>query len=159
GGREYAVLGPAWMGHEFFTRQLEAGEGGWGWFSIELKDKSGLMLFWLRREEGSLYPVFARTFVDASGKIVHLRATDFELAPASDTWVSRATHARYPIRWQIRIPAMRLTLEASTRLPSQEMVATSNAVPSYWEGAILLQGKKNSSDIAGSGYLEMTGYD
>jgi len=159
GGREYAVSGLAWMDHEFFTHQLGAEQVGWDWFSIQLNDNSELMLFRLRRKDGSIDPFSAGTFVDASGKIVHLRAADFELAPASDTWVSRATHARYPIRWQIRIPALRLTLEASTQLPSQELVATSNAVPSYWEGAILLQGKKNSSDIAGSGYLEMTGYD
>jgi predicted secreted hydrolase len=159
GGHDYAVSGFAWMDHEFFTHQLAPEQVGWDWFSIQLNDNSELMLFRVRKKDGTIDPFSAGTFVDASGKIVHLHATDFELAPESDTWLSGATHARYPIRWQIRIPAMRLTLEASTRLPSQELVAASNAVPSYWEGAILLQGKKNSSDIAGSGYLEMTGYD
>jgi predicted secreted hydrolase len=159
GGREYAVAGLAWMDHEFFTHQLDAQQIGWDWFSIQLNDDSELMLYRIRKKDGSIDPFSAGTFVDPSGKILHLRSTDFELVPASDTWVSPATYARYPIRWQIRIPVLRLTLEARTRLPSQELFAASNAVPSYWEGAILLQGKKNSSDIAGSGYLEMTGYN
>jgi len=158
-GRDYAVSGLAWMDHEFFTHQLKAEQVGWDWFSIQLNNHSELMLFRLRKKDGSIDPFSAGTFVDSSGKVVHLRSSDFELVPASDAWVSPATHARYPIRWQIRVPAMGLTLEAQTQLPSQELVAASNAVPSYWEGAILLQGKKNSSDIAGSGYLEMTGYD
>jgi len=155
----YAVSGLAWMDHEFFTNQLEADQVGWDWFSIQLNDDSELMLFQIRRKDGSIDPFSAGTFVDPQGKTAHLHSTDFELLPASDAWSSPATHARYPIRWQIRIPQLQLTLEASTRLPSQELVATSNIVPSYWEGAILLQGKKNSSNIAGSGYLEMTGYD
>jgi len=157
--QDYAVSGLAWMDHEFFTDQLEADQVGWDWFSIQLNDSSELMLFQIRKKDRSIDPFSAGTFVDSQGKAMHLRSTDFELLPVSDIWISPATHALYPIRWQIRIPALRLTLEASTTLPSQELIATSNVAPSYWEGAVLLQGKKNSSDVAGSGYLEMTGYD
>jgi len=156
---EYAVSGLAWMDHEFFTHQLEAEQVGWDWFSVQLNDNSELMLFQIRKRDGSIDPFSAGTFVDPQGKTMHLRATDFQLLPASDTWVSPTTQAQYPIRWQIRVPALRLALEANTPLPTQELVATSNVTPSYWEGAILLQGKKNSSAIAGVGYLEMTGYD
>ena len=157
--RQYSVSGLAWMDHEFFTQQLESDQVGWDWFSIQLADHSELMLFQIRRKDGTIDPFSAGTFVDSQGKTTHLRATDFQLSPGSDRWVSRETHAQYPVRWQIRVPQLRLSLEATTPLPSQELVATSTVVPSYWEGAILLQGKKNSSAIAGSGYLEMTGYD
>jgi predicted secreted hydrolase len=145
--------------HEFFTQQLEADQVGWDWFSIQLNDHSELMLFQIRRKDGSIDPFSAGTFVDSQGRTTHLRSTDFALSPAANIWASPATNARYPIRWQIRVPALDLSLDVTTPLPAQELVATSNVVPSYWEGAILLQGKKNSSDIAGSGYLEMTGYD
>jgi predicted secreted hydrolase len=157
--RQYSVSGLAWMDHEFFTRQLEADQVGWDWFSIQLNDNSELMLLQIRKKDGSIDPFSAGTFVDSRGQILHLRSTDFQLSLASDFWVSPATKARYPVRWQIRVPALGLTLEATTPLPSQELAATSSVAPSYWEGAILLQGKKNFSDIAGSGYLEMTGYD
>lgn len=157
--RQYSVSGLTWMDHEFFTHQLEADQVGWDWFSIQLNDNSELMFFQIRRKNGSIDPFSAGTFVDSQGRATQLRSTEFALTPAGDIWASPSTKARYPIRWQIRVPALGLSLEAVTPLPAQELVATENVAPSYWEGAILLQGKKNSSDIAGSGYLEMTGYD
>jgi predicted secreted hydrolase len=158
-GHSYSVSGLAWMDHEFFTDPLETDQVGWDWFSVQLKDNSELMLFQIRRRDGSRDPFSAGTFIDAAGRATHLRAADFELLPAEETWKSPATEATYPIRWTIRVPRLGLSLDATTALPSQELVATQRAVPSYWEGAILLQGEKNSAAITGSGYLEMTGYD
>jgi predicted secreted hydrolase len=162
--RKYSVTGLAWMDHEFFTHQLEANQMGWDWFSIQLDDHTELMLFQIRRKDGSIDPFSAGTFVDAQGRAIHLRASDFQLSPAPDasaaeTWTSPSTHARYPVRWQIHVARLNLTLLVTTPLPSQELATRSSFVPSYWEGAILLQGKKNSAAVAGSGYLEMTGYD
>jgi predicted secreted hydrolase len=57
------------------------------------------------------------------------------------------------------VAGLNLTLLVTTPLPSQELATSSSFVPSYWEGAILLQGKKNTAAVTGSGYLEMTGYD
>jgi predicted secreted hydrolase len=157
--QRYSVVGFAWMDHEFFTHQLEPNQIGWDWFSLQLDDNSELMLFQIRREDGSIDPYSSGTFIDAQGRAVHLRTSDFQLLPLSEIWTSPATNAAYPIGWQINARTLNLTLVATTPLPSQELVATSAVVPSYWEGAILLQGKKNSSKVAGSGYLEMTGYD
>lgn len=157
--RQYSVSGFAWMDHEFFTHQLAKDQAGWDWFSIQLDDNSELMLFQIRRKDGTIEPFSAGTFVDAQGQATQLRSTDFELSPSSDVWVSKATNARYPVRWRIAVPLLRLALEATTPLRSQELVAKSRLAPSYWEGAVVLQGKKNASDVTGSGYLEMTGYD
>jgi len=157
--KRYSVSGSAWMDHEFFTHQLEPDQIGWDWFSLQLDDDSELMLFQIRRRDGSIDPYSSGTLVDAQGHPTHLGSSDFQLLPESERWISPATRASYPIGWQIKVHVLNLTLVATTPLPSQELVATSTAVPSYWEGAILLQGKKNSSNITGSGYLEMTGYD
>jgi len=157
--KSYSVTGLAWMDHEFFTHQLEANQVGWDWFSVQLNDNSELMLFQIRRRDGSVDPFSAGSYVDPRGNARHLRSTDFQLTPTAAIWTSPDTHAHYPVQWQIRVPSLNLTLAVSTPLPSQELVATSNVAPSYWEGAVLLQGKKSSTDIAGAGYLEMTGYD
>lgn len=158
--KQYSVTGLAWMDHEFFTHQLEENQVGWDWFSMQLNDNSELMLFQIRRRDGSVDSFSAGTFVDPRGNTQHLRSTDFQLTPTTAAiWTSPDTHAGYPVQWQIRVPSLDLILAVSTPLPSQELVATSNVAPSYWEGAVLLQGKKNSIDIAGAGYLEMTGYD
>src|SRR5215813_7169564 len=39
-GRTFQVTGLAWMDHEFFTHQLESGQVGWDWFSVQLADNT-----------------------------------------------------------------------------------------------------------------------
>ena len=159
GGRKFQVLGTAWMDHEFFTHQLEADQVGWDWMSIQLQNDTELMLFHIRRKDGSIDPYSAGTFVDARGDTTHLRRDEFSLEPMGDTWVSSVTRAVYPIRWKISIPRLGISLEASTSLPSQELASSAGFVPAYWEGAVAFAGTKGGSSIAGVGYLEMTGYD
>jgi predicted secreted hydrolase len=158
-GKSFQVSGVAWMDHEFFTHQLSNEQTGWDWFSLQLADKSELMLFELRRKDGTIDPFSAGTYVDAQGKTMHLRATDFSLKRMGQTWTSLVTGATYPIQWSVSVPKLGLELEASTRLRSQELSGTSKFAPAYWEGAIDLNGRKNSSAAQGVGYLEMTGYD
>jgi predicted secreted hydrolase len=162
--QKYQVSGLAWMDHEFFTQQLAPDQAGWDWLSLQLDDHTELMLFHIRRKDGTIDPFSAGTFVDAQGNAHHLRANEFELEPADSvqaggTWTSPETHAVYPVRWKVRVPSLGITLEASTPLPSQELTSNSKFVPNYWEGAIFLAGSKNSAALRGSGYLEMTGYD
>jgi predicted secreted hydrolase len=51
-----AVNGSAWMDHEWFTEQLSAEQQGWDWVSIHLDNIADLVLFELRRKEGSIDP-------------------------------------------------------------------------------------------------------
>jgi predicted secreted hydrolase len=67
-GREFTVEGLSWMDHEFFTHQLEAEQTGWDWLSVQFDDGTELMLFRLRRKDGSMDPYSAGTFVDADGR-------------------------------------------------------------------------------------------
>jgi predicted secreted hydrolase len=158
-GRTLQVSGVAWMDHEFFTHQLSIDQTGWDWFSVQLNDDTELMLFEIRRRDGTLDPYSAGTYVNPNGKSVHLRATDFSLKPAVQTWTSSVTGATYPVQWSISVPRLGIELEANTKLKSQELTSSSRFVPSYWEGAIDLSGRKSGTAIQGVGYLEMTGYD
>jgi predicted secreted hydrolase len=156
--KKYAVTGFAWMDHEFFTEQLAADQAGWDWLSLQLDDNTELMLFHIRKKNGSIDPHSAGTFVDAQGRSIHLAAQDFQLEPTGDIWTSPATDARYPISWKIRVPLLGIVLNASTPLSSQELVSGSKLAPNYWEGAIFLTGSKRAALLSGAGYLEMTGY-
>lgn len=158
-GASFDVHGLAWMDHEFFTHQLAPDQVGWDWLSIQLDDQTELMLFQIRRKDGSLDPFSAGTYVDAQGKSTHLRADDFSLEPQGQTWTSPVTHATYPIAWKIAVPKLGIVLQQSTSLPAQEMTGTSHVIPSYWEGAISLEGRRANAPLRGVGYLEMTGYD
>jgi len=158
-GQQLEVAGLAWMDHEFFTHQLEASQVGWDWLSLQLEDNTELMLFHIRRKDGSLDPFSAGTYVDAHGKSLHLRVEDFILQPLTETWASPLTHAVYPIAWKIVIPKLGIELEVHTTLAPQELSRTEEFVPSYWEGAITLAGHRGNLSMSGVGYLEMTGYD
>jgi len=158
-GETYQVSGTSWMDHEFFTHQLAEKQTGWDWLSLQLNDDTELMLFRIRRKDGSIDPFSAGTFVDARGKSLFLQAADFSLSPTGDNWKSPVTSATYPVRWKIMIPRLDISLEAQTSLKSQEFASSSKFSPSYWEGAISVAGHKGNDNLGGVGYLEMTGYD
>lgn len=147
-----SVTGSAWMDHEWFTHQLETAQVGWDWFSVQLENHTELMLFQIRHTDGSIDPYSAGTYIDASGRATHLKRSDFQLQPL-EFWTSPATHARYPIRWRITIPSLKVELECAAALPDQELGAEDAASPAYWEGAVTYTGS-----ASGVGYLEMTGY-
>src|SRR6266436_608728 len=159
GNKRFEVTGASWMDHEFFSHQLDSDQTGWDWLSLQLEDHTELMLFRIRRKDGSIDPYSAGTYVDASGKTTHLRSSDFSLEPAGDKWTNPQTGAVYPIHWKIAIPKLAIELDAKTPLASQELTGKTKLVPNYWEGAIVLTGQCNSQLLSGVGYVEMTGYD
>jgi predicted secreted hydrolase len=159
GGKKFEVTGFSWMDHEFFTHELDASQIGWDWLSLQFADNTELMLFRIRRNDGSSDPHSAGTYIDAQGKATHLRVSDFTLQPHEEKWTSPATRATYPIHWKIAVPTLGLELEVKTPLASQELTGKTKLAPNYWEGAIVLTGYGNAQRLSGAGYLEMTGYD
>jgi predicted secreted hydrolase len=157
--KKYRVTGIAWMDHEFFTHQLEASQTGWDWLSIQLSDNTELMLYRIRRKNGSVDAYSSGTYVDDRGKSMHLRASEFTMTPYGETWKSPVTLANYPIQWRLSIPKLAIELEVKAKLKSQEISGQTKIAPNYWEGAIGLNGHRGITNLEGVGYLEMTGYD
>ncbi len=158
-GAKFDVVGTAWMDHEFFTHLLEADQVGWDWLSLQFDDNTELMLFHIRRKDGSIDQHSGGTYIEASGKTTNLKNEDFVLLPAGGAWTSPDSHAVYPIHWKIKIPRLGIDLEAKTPLASQELNSKGSFAPTYWEGAITLAGTRAGKPLTGVGYLEMTGYD
>lgn len=157
-GKTYTVEGTSWMDHEFFSSGLDKDEVGWDWLSLQLADNSELMLYRLRRKDGSVDPFSSGTYVDAGGKSTFLGLRDFTMTPTGETYASPVTKAVYPIAWRVNIPSLNLDLQLKTPLASQELTSNSSAGPSYWEGAITINGTRAGAPVSGVGYLEMTGY-
>jgi predicted secreted hydrolase len=157
-GKSIEVRGTSWMDHEFFTHSMEAEQVGWDWLSVQLEGDTELMLYQFRRKDGSRDPFSSGTYVDAQGRSVHLTAADFRLVSTGETWTSGVTGAKYPVSWNMEIPKLGLKLAATTRLKSQELAGGSKIAPSYWEGAIAIEGTSGGAGVRGVGYLEMTGY-
>jgi predicted secreted hydrolase len=152
GSERYQVEGASWMDHEFFSHSLEANQSGWDWFSLQFANGSELMLYRLRRKDGSVEPQSSGTYVDPQGRSRHLQLDEFELLPGR-TWKSRQTGGVYPVEWNVRVPSLGIDVKVTTRLDSQELAGKRKASPVYWEGAVEVSGSH-----PGRGYLEMTGY-
>lgn len=157
GGESWKVKGMSWMDHEFGTSFLEAGQQGWDWFSAQMEDGSGLMLFQLRHAEGAEKTRYSGTWISPSGEVVPLEAGDFVLKPGR-RWSSDATKAAYPVEWRIEIPKLGMEVDCRAVLDAQELRAELTPGLHYWEGAVDYRVLQKGRALAGRGYLEMTGY-
>jgi predicted secreted hydrolase len=155
-GKTYQVNGTSWMDHEFFTGSMAANEAGWDWLSIQLEDGAEVMLYRLRHKDGTIDPYSSGSYVDANGRSQFLSSKDFAMTPATNSWTSPKTKATYPVRWHVSIPRLKMELDVTTPLLSQELPG--NYGTSYWEGAIDVGGAQDQSPLRGVGYLEMVGY-
>lgn len=157
GGRTFEVTGQSWMDHEFGTSFLEPQQVGWDWFSLQLDDGSDLMVFQLRRADGSIDPRSSGTLIEPGGRTTPIALSDgLNLTPGR-AWTSRATGARYPIEWSVTLPGRAIDLTVEAAVDGQELHARTSGV-SYWEGAIDVSGQVQGRPVRGRGYLEMTGY-
>ena len=156
-GETVEVEGLSWMDHEFSTSFLEPGQRGWDWLSLQLDDGTELMLYVLRREDGSVDPQSGGTLVDVAGGVVVLSADRYSLS-AGRRWRSSSSGAEYPVEWQVEVPEAGLQLEVQAVIDAQELDTGESTGVIYWEGAVEATGSRGGVPVGGQGYLEMTGY-
>lgn len=156
-GTTYTVTGLSWMDHEFGTSFLDKDQVGWDWFSLQLQDGRELMLFQIRRADGSIDPQASGTLVQADGSTTHLSARGFSLVP-EQYWLSPDSGARYPIAWMLSIPDQQMKLRVTAALANQELRTAASTDVTYWEGCVVVSGTTDRHEVQGRGYLEMTGY-
>jgi predicted secreted hydrolase len=153
GAVTYSVSGLSWKDHEYSTSALSPGQIGWDWFSIQLDNHVELMLFYLRKADGSVDPYSSGMLIFADGSTQALARDDFSIQ-ALDTWRSPHSGADYPSRWRVSVPSADITLEIEPHLPDQELRVTFV----YWEGAVQVRGTMVGEPVRGNGYVELTGY-
>ena len=154
GGQTLTVDGESWFDHEWATNQLAANERGWDWFSLQFADGTELMIYQLRRRDGTTDPASSGTWIAADGTTRHLTRDDMKLTPTR-TWTSPQTTGRYPVGWQIEIPSLALSARVSTPVETQELTLPPVI---YWEGLIDIAATRAGRPVTGHGYLELTGY-
>ena len=156
-GRREKVQGQSWMDHEFGSDQLGEDQVGWDWFSLQLDNNREVMLYLMRRKDGSMDPVSSGTLVDESGKARGLSRDSFRVE-ALGQWSSPRSGATYPMGWNIRIPSEGAELEVVPFFPQQELDTRKSTRVTYWEGAVRVRGRYLDKPVAGLGYVELTGY-
>lgn len=157
GTERFEVTGTSWMDHEFGSTDLGSDLAGWDWFSIQLDDRSELMLYRLRRKDGGSDLESSGTVVLPDGKTRHLSVSDIRIE-STGTWTSRESKAVYPSTWRIAVPSMDLALEVMPLLADQELRTSRSTQVTYWEGAVSVSGIKQGRSVKGQGYVELTGY-
>ncbi len=149
----HAVSGQAWFDREWSTSALAPDQVGWDWFSLQLDDQTELMLYQLRRRDGSADPTSSGSAVAPDGGSARLALGDFTLA-VTEHWTHPRSGIRYPSRWQISVPSQGLELTVTPRLADQELPLQVR----YWEGSVSVSGTRRGRPVTGLGYVELTGY-
>jgi predicted secreted hydrolase len=155
-GKKEKIRGLSWMDHEFGSNQLGQDQVGWDWFSIQLDNQSELMLYLMRRKDGSVDPYSSGTLVSANGT-KHLALKDFRIE-VLERWKSPKSGANYPMKWKVAIPSEQIELEINPTFSDQELITNRSTRVTYWEGAVGVKGTFRQSAVTGRGYVEMTGY-
>jgi predicted secreted hydrolase len=157
-GSAYTVTGTTWMDHEFSTSVLSKDALGWDWFALKLDDQREIMLYQIRKADGSIEITSSGTLVNADGTSIHLSKDDYKI-DVLDHWTSPKTGAVYPSRWHLTLKAGNETfaLDVTPLMADQEL----NSSTAYWEGASRIAGTSSASStpITGYGYVELTGYN
>ncbi len=152
-GERFEVNGLSWMDHEFSTSALGEDQVGWDWFALQLNNDMEIMLFTLRKDDGSIDRFSSATLILPDGQTQLFLSDEFTVE-VRDRWKSTKTGAVYPSEWVIRIPAVGLILNVQPLISEQEL--TLSYV--YWEGAVFTEGSIGNQVVGGYGYVELTGY-
>jgi predicted secreted hydrolase len=152
GGSLFSVKGESWFDRELSSKSLSPEEAGWDWFSIQLDDNREVMLYLLRKKNGTFDSYSSGTFVFQNGAYRHLSLDDFSVRVLSH-YRSKKTGADYPSSWDISIPSEKLSLRILPLVEDQEFLATRSTGNYYWEGACTVEGTAK-----GRAYVELTGY-
>jgi predicted secreted hydrolase len=148
-----AVDGAAWLDREWSTSILSDAQVGWDWFALQFTSGDDLMVFQMRRRDGTRDLYDQGLSVDVQGASRHLTAGDFALEPER-YWRDR-DGVEWPVAWLLTLSGpdglRRLRVEAA--LDDQRM----DTLLTYWEGLVWVF--DDSGRRVGTGYMELTGYE
>lgn len=152
GGKTFKVKGRSWFDREISSRGLDATERGWDWFSMQLEDGREVMIYMIRKKDGSVDRYSSGTVVYKDGRARHLSLPDFKVNVLSH-YRSAKTGTEYPSKWQIAIPSENLNLTVTSLIKDQEFQDSAITGSKYWEGTCSVAGT-----VGGRAYVELVGY-
>lgn len=158
GGKPHQVSGLSWMDHEMSSSQLSPNQTGWDWSCLQLKDGREIMVYVMRRADGTVDPFSTLAWVDRAGKAQHFGADSFQFQ-TTGRWKSPQTGAEYPIKRVLIAPdpeggpPIRFVLRPLAK--AQELTGGLGGV-AYWEGGCRVE--NTYGEEVGQAFLELTGY-
>ena len=153
-GVTHAVQGSAWLGHLWGRLLPPGGQTALNRYQIRLDDGREIVAFQLHRRDASAEPINSGFWIEKDGSTKTIRRDDLRVE-ATAYWTSRATGARYPVRWRILLPIEHLELNLRPLLEDQEIKGARRS----WSGAVRVAGGTEGGErVSGSGFVDLTGY-
>ncbi len=152
GDTVFHVTGKSWFDREISSRGLGDNYQGWDWFALQLDDNREVMLYQIRKKDGSVDAFSSGTVVYRDGTYRHLAKDDFAVTVLKQ-YRSKKTGARYPSKWEVAIPSEDVLITIIPLIEDQEFIGTYSTWNYYWEGTCAITG-----NIKGRAYVELTGY-
>ncbi len=151
-GSVFHVAGKSWFDRELSSKWLSPEETDWDWFSIQLDDSREIMLYLLRKKDGTTDRFSSGTVVYQDGSYRHLALNDFSVRVLRH-YRSKKTGAEYPSGWEVSVPSEKISIRIMPLVEDQEFIGTRSTGNRYWEGACSVEGSER-----GRAYVELTGY-
>jgi predicted secreted hydrolase len=142
------------MDREFGSSQLAKDQVGWDWFALRFDDGRALMIYLMRRADGSV-DSRSGTLVSADGSARGLSGDEWSVE-ARESWKSEETDAEYPSRWVLDLPHENLRVEIVPDVANQENISRLAPGLFYWEGSVQVLDRDGTR--VGRGHVELTGY-
>ena len=154
GGERFAVTGDAWMDREWSTSSLAADQVGWDWFALQLADGSDLMLYRLRRKDGSADPASSGTVIAPDGTLPAARPRRFPGRRAPATGGARGAAPAILSAGGSACPGRGSTSTSAPCSPTRSSTSPSATGRAPSRSA----GTRRGEPVRGRGYVELTGY-
>ncbi len=152
-----AVTGISWFDQEFGSNQLSADQAGWDWFALHLSDGRDLMIYRLRKKDGTIEKESSGTLVERDGMSRRINPSDI-VTDVLTYWTSHRTGGKYPAGWRIRVESAGIDITVRPLVADQELANTVSSGITYWEGAVEGKGASKGNKATARGYVELTGY-
>lgn len=158
GSERLSVHGESWMDHEMSSSQLAEDQVGWDWACLQLRNGHEVMVYRMRRKDGSADPFSTLAWINQEGVVRHVRADAFTFKKTG-TWRSPQTGVEYPTGVEISVldssTGQRVRWRLVQLARDQELPGRITGL-AYWEGACRVL-DDHGLEI-GSAFLELAGY-
>ena len=94
------------MDHEFGSSALRENQQGWDWFSIQLDNDAEVMLYVIRRTDGTPDVTSSGSLITSEGNVIPIRRDQMRITPLA-RWKSKKSGATYPHGLARRAPLVR----------------------------------------------------
>ena len=136
-GTRIPFTGEAWLDHQWGNFADRANALNWDWFSCRFADRTELMLYRFRAQDGTpLARYSSGTLVSRAGRGTLVRS--FDARPGAR--VLDAEGRQWPLDWELTVPSAGLAV--SLRALVDDQLVRGQVVPTFWEGASDVSGTK-----------------